>query len=186
MKSKQNETFVYQSVANGDIEIREDGTIWRRRKRGWDRWKSEAISRPCRPVRAEHNSGQYFQVRAMLNGRRVVALAHRMVWLHFNGQIPEEMTINHRNGIKKDNRPENLELATHQEQQIHATRVLKVGHACDQHGLNNSMAKLTPDQVLRIRQRRLDGEALKSISADFGVTAQTISKIAKGQRRSIL
>lgn len=185
MKSKQNETFVYQAVKNGDIEIRSDGTIWRLRKRGWDRWKSEAISRPCKPVRAEHDSGEYFQIRAMLDGKRVMALAHRLVWLHFHGPIPEGITLNHKNGIKKDNRPSNLELATYREQQIHATRVLRIGHACDQHGQKNSMSKLTTDQVVQIRQRRSAGEPLKSIAADFGVTFQAISKIAKGLRRSI-
>lgn len=170
----------------GDLEIRPDGTVWRLRKRGWDRWQGKAISRPCQPIRAEHDSGEYYQVRAMLDGKRVMALAHRLVWLHFKGPIPMGMTINHRNGAKKDNRLDNLELATNAEQQLHATRVLMVGHACRQNGPQNSMAKLSTEQVQMIRDRRATGESLKSIAMDFGVTFQTISKIATGVRRLIM
>lgn len=185
MKSKQNETFVHQSVKNGDLEIYSDGSIWRLRKRGWDRWQKKAVSRPCNPSRAEHDSGDYFQVRAMLDGKRVIALAHRLVWLHFNGPIPLGLTINHKNGVKKDNRPENLELASHADQQVHATRVLKVGHACAQYGAQNSMAKLSTAQVQQIRSRRKAGETLAEIAQDFGVTFQTISKIVNNHRRVV-
>ena len=93
----QAEEFVYQAVVSGDLEILSDGTIWRVRKRGWDRWKKEAVSRLCRRVRAEHDQGEYFQVRAMMNGKRGYALAHRMVYLHFQGPIPNGLTINHEN-----------------------------------------------------------------------------------------
>lgn len=178
----QAEEFVYQAVVSGDLEILSDGTIWRVRKRGWDRWKKEAVSRLCRRVRAEHDQGEYFQVRAMMNGKRGYALAHRMVYLHFQGPIPNGLTINHENGNKKDNRPENLTLATNSEQQLHATRVLKVGHACRQYGERNSMAKLTAQQVTEIRSRRNAGERLKTIAMDFNVTDRTISKIALGHR----
>jgi len=182
MTPKQNEEFVYQAVLNGDLEIREDGTIWRLRKRGWDRWKKQAVSRPCKPVRAERRVKDYLQVRAMVNGTRVYAMAHRLVYRHFKGPIPDGLTVNHENGKKADNRPSNLTLATYPEQQVHATRVLKVGHACNQYGQNNSMAKLTTEQVATIRQRRMNGEPLKIIAKDFGVSDRTVSKIALGQR----
>lgn len=184
MRTKQNEEFVYQAVLNGDLEIRPDGTIWRLRKRGWDRWRREAVSRPCRIVRAEHDQGEgeYFQVRIMIDLVRVYALAHRLVYRHFKGPIPGKLTINHENGDKKDNRPENLVPATYSEQQIHATRVLMVGHACNQNGENNSMAKLTAEQVIEIRERRMRGEKLKSIAMDHGIGFKAVSKIARGDR----
>ena len=184
MKSKRNEEFVYQAVLNGDLIIKPDGTIWRIRKRGWDRWKKKAVSRPCKPVRAENNVGEYLQIRAMLDGVRVYALAHRLVYRHFKGPILGDLTVNHEDGKKKNNHPSNLELATYSEQQIHALHVLKVGRI-DQNGEKNAMVKLTTCQVTEIRQRRSSGEKLLSIADDYGVTFQTISKIARGDRRLI-
>jgi len=183
MKSKQNEDFVYQAVLNGDLEILPDGTIWRLRKRGWDRWLQKAVSRPCKRVRAEHDCGEYFQVRIMLEGIRVYALAHRLVYKHLKGPIPEGLTINHEDGKKKRNHPDNLTLATHSEQAVHAIRVLgKNQRVLNQFGEDNEMAKLTVFQVLEIRKRRETGEKLKAIAADYGITFQAVSKIARGDR----
>ena len=38
---------------------------------------------------------------------------HRIIWIMHYGQIPEGIMIDHINGIKDDNRIENLRLATH-------------------------------------------------------------------------
>tara|TARA_Y100000310_G_scaffold292597_1_gene321484 strand:+ start:1118 stop:1477 length:360 start_codon:yes stop_codon:yes gene_type:complete len=119
----------------------------------------------------------------MTNLTRVNALAHRLVYKHFFGPIPPDLTVNHKNGVKDDNRPENLELATHREQQMHSRHVLKHGRL-DQNGEKNPMAKLTDAQVAEIRSRRGAGEQLTSIASDFGIAFQTVSKIARGQRRS--
>ena len=40
---------------------------------------------------------------------------HRLIWITFNGEIPEGMEIDHINTIKNDNRLENLRLVTHKE-----------------------------------------------------------------------
>lgn len=42
--------------------------------------------------------------------------AHRLVWMLIKGKDPEDLTIDHINFIKTDNRIENLRLATSQEQ----------------------------------------------------------------------
>lgn len=47
--------------------------------------------------------------------------AHRVIWEMFNGEIPEGMLIDHINGIKDDNRLENLRLVTRE--QNNANRV---------------------------------------------------------------
>lgn len=51
---------------------------------------------------------------------------HRLVWEAFNGEIPKNLEINHKNGIKHDNRLENLELVTKSENIRHAIKNL--GH----------------------------------------------------------
>lgn len=182
MQPKNNEEAVYQAVVNGELEIDNLGQIWRIACRRADRWNGGTKIIPCKRRRAENDMGDYFQIRVMFDGKRHIALAHRLVWRHFKGPIPTGLTINHKDGQKKRNVPDNLELATYSEQQIHATQALKVGHACNQHGSKNSMAKLSEIQAIEIKRRRKTGESLKSIAKDYGISDRAVSKIALGQR----
>ena len=57
--------------------------------------------------------GNYYgngYMRAMIKGREY--LLHRLAWLYVFGEIPANMQIDHINGIKDDNRINNLRLAT--------------------------------------------------------------------------
>ena len=49
-------------------------------------------------------------------------------------------------------------------------------------GAENPNAKLTEADIPRIRQRLADGDTLKVIAAQFGVSFQTISKIKNNRR----
>ena len=180
MKPVRDEA-VYAAVERGDIEIDEQGQIWRVVKRGWDRWQQVTIARPCKRVRAENDTGAYLMIRAMTDGTRVCTGAHRLVFRHFKGQIPPGLTVNHENGVKKDNRPENLTLASYSDQARHALRVLRVGRT-DQNGERNAMAKLRAGMVREIRRRRAAGESLRSIATAFGISDRTVSKIARRER----
>lgn len=177
------EDDIYPAVEAGELTIDSSGRIWRVAARRWDRWTSDVRTIPCAPRRAENETGKYLQVRVMFGGVRVHALAHRLVWRHVYGSIPQGLTVNHKNGRWADNRPVNLELATPAEQTRHAREVLRRGRL-DQFGSRNSMSKLTTEQVQEICSRRADGELLTALAAEFGVAQQTISKIARGERRS--
>lgn len=181
MRPKNNEDVVYQAVLAGELEIDEEGRVWRLACRRGDRWKGGTRLIPCVRRRAENDTGEYLQVGVMFGGKECNALAQRLVWRHFKGRIPDGLTVNHMDGKKKRNVLSNLELATYSEQQIHALRVLKVGRT-DQNGIKNAMAKLTVIQVEEIRRRRARGERLLSIAQDFGIQYQTVSKIARGDR----
>ena len=185
MKKPQEEA-VYRAVLVGELEIDAEGRIWRVRKRGWDRWKHCVVSRVCTKVRAENDSGDYLQVSVMYNGKDYATGAHRLVYRHFKGPIPVGLTVNHQDGDKKRNHPANLELATYSDQQIHATRVLKVGHACNQYGTRNSMAKLSDEAILQIRERyALGGVTQTKLAKVYGVVFQTISDIVRGGARKL-
>lgn len=171
------EDDAYRAIELGELTIDSEGQVWRVAARRGTR------TIPCTPRRAENFAGKYLQVRVMFDGHRVHALAHRLVWRHVHGQIPPGLTVNHKNGQHTDNRPANLELATPAEQIRHARQVLRRGRL-DQFGPLNPMAQLTTEQVREICSRRADGELLRVLAADYGVREQTISRIARGERRS--
>lgn len=179
------EEQVMKAVKSGVLEVDEDGRIWRLKKRGWDRWKKRAVDRPCKRVRAENKTGLgYLQIRVMVDGKRAQVGAHRIVFRCLTGEIPNGMTINHRNGDKADNRPVNLEVATYTEQAQHSIRVLKRHKTLNQFGLNNNQGKLSDEDVLMIRKARKLGSQLKELATEYNVSFQTISQIALGKRRS--
>lgn len=56
-------------------------------------------------------------------GGQFVALAHRLIWESVFGPIPRGLEINHKNGVKTDNRIRNLEAVTRSENMRHAYRL---------------------------------------------------------------
>ncbi len=128
-------------------------------------------------------------MRVMWDWKRTYCMAHRLVWRHFCGSIPEGLTINHRNGMKKDNRPGNLELATYSQQMIHAMDVLgKNLHMRQQHGENNHRALLTEDAVRHIRILRdqilaemhhRHGKMIAELAEAYGVDYQTVWSVLR-------
>lgn len=182
--TQYREDQIYQAIESGLLTIDSQGRVWRVATRRRNRWNPQTHTTACTPRRAENSTGTYLQVRVMTDGMRIHALAHRLVWRHFFGPIPPGQTVNHKNGVKWDNRPGNLELATMREQQIHARKVLRRGRL-NQWGPLNRMAKLTTEQVREICARRANGELIRVLAADYGVREQTISRIARGDRRSL-
>lgn len=57
----------------------------------------------------------YFIVVLCKNSKLKAYRVHRLVWSAFNGQIPENMQVNHINEVKADNRLSNLNLMTAKE-----------------------------------------------------------------------
>lgn len=54
-------------------------------------------------------------LQTMVYGR--LYLVHRIIWIMLNGDIPDKMEIDHINGVRDDNRIENLRLVTKSENQ---------------------------------------------------------------------
>ena len=74
----------------------------------------KSLKRPYRRkekiLKSKINSSGYYQVELWKNSIEKKYLVHRLVWLAFNGPIPENMQVNHINEIKSDNRLLNLNL----------------------------------------------------------------------------
>ena len=65
----------------------------------------------------------YFKVELAHNGKRSNYALHRLIALAFITNPENKRTVNHKNGIKTDNRLDNLEWCTDSEQQKHAYRI---------------------------------------------------------------
>lgn len=169
--SPNREERVLLLVQSGELEIDSQGRIWRLMRRFANG------ARLCPRHRAERGNPNYLQVSTMIDGVVINAYAHRLVWVSIHGPIPAGLTINHRNGIKSDNRPENLELATASEQMRHRLDVLKTHRGGCPPGSRHWKTKLTEEDVRRIRQLRKDGTRPTDLALEFDLSVASIINI---------
>lgn len=111
--------------------------------------------------------------------RRERRLVHRLVATAFIGECPPGNEVNHLNGVKDDNRRENLEYVTRSENGLHASRVLGKN---DQRGERNPAATLSAAKVLAIRERLAAGASYRKVAAEFCVSRWTVGDIALHRR----
>jgi len=127
-----------QYIAAGEFSVDGEGRIWRH----FDR-RSGRLSTPRRAERGER--GGYMQVRFFHEGKRLAATAHRIVFRVLKGPIPAGCEVNHDNGIKDDNRPNNLLSETPSGNKKHASR----------NGLHDQYGRITrkPNSpIIRLRK----------------------------------
>jgi hypothetical protein len=106
---------------------------------------------------------------------RIDCLVHQFCYLFFKGGYSAELQINHIDGNKLNNALGNLEAVTASQNQIHSVRVL--GNCRDQTGEKNDMAKLTWEQVRKIRLKHRDGETQRAIAEQYKVSYASINNI---------
>lgn len=117
----------------------------------------------------------YPRVHLSKNGVRKQESVHRLVALHFIPNPENKKEVNHKNGIKTDNRIENLEWVTHSENAIHAFST-GLNFIQNTKGSKNGQAKLNEDKVKEIILL-LPHKRNKDIAAHFGVVETVISHI---------
>lgn len=138
----------------------------------FDAKRGVVIGKRGKPILGRNGSG-YVRIRTPTG--KDVGPAHRLLWESVHGPIPDGLQINHKNGIKHDNRIENLELVTPSENALHAFATGLMSAA----GENNGRAKLTVDQARAIRSST---ESTASLVRAYGVSKTTIKDIRSGQR----
>jgi hypothetical protein len=120
----------------------------------------------------------YLGVPVCANGKTATLSAHRMVWEAFNGPIPPGMQINHKNGIKHDNRLSNLEVVTPSENTRHTfTHLGRKGVKNPHPGERNGRAKLRDADIPKIFEARAQGLSQQKIGDMFGIDQTSVSRI---------
>lgn len=120
----------------------------------------------------------YIRVKLCRDGTHASVPLHRAVAWAFLGPAPEgKPFVNHLNGVRDDNRAENLQWVSHYENCQHAKNVLR----STAKGEKNPGALLTAADVPAIRARLARKESYASIGRDYGVTYQAISNLARGK-----
>lgn len=130
------------------------------------------VLRPSRPK--VNGTPTYEHYHFSRHGMTKIVQVHFLVLLYHVGPRPQGLVTNHKNGIRNDNRIENLEYVTQKQNIAHAIHVL--GH--DRRGENGTRAILTWPKVRAIRNRYVRGAiTCAALSAEYGTTTTNIGYI---------
>lgn len=125
----------------------------------------------------------YLRTMLMGDDRRYHTITvHRMVCIAFHGPKLAGMEINHMNGIKTDNRPENLEYCTRSQNCKHS---FDIGLQKPKRGILNGNSKLLDADVINIRRIAMYGGRYygrKQLAEKYGVSEAHIKDIVNGRR----
>lgn len=124
-------------------------------------------------LKAYKDTNGYLQLRINSKMFKVA----RLVAEHFLSDWNPDLQVNHKNGIKTDNRVENLEMCTGSENHIHA---YKMGLMVPKRGELNGNSKLTQEEVNFIRDKLNNIPATK-VALMFGVNRKTILAVRHGK-----
>jgi hypothetical protein len=117
-----------------------------------------------------------------INGKRKKFAIHRLVARAFVDGYDATLTVNHINGVKTDNRADNLEWVTLARNTAHQWEIGLVNLRGDA----NPQAKLTSGQVRIIRRLLRIGATAGELATLARVSDSLIDKINKGLRWSAL
>ena len=125
---------------------------------------------------AENSKELYPRVSMRFGGKTHKEMVHRIVARVFLEPRPAGLHVNHKDGNKHNNRPENLEWVTQKQNVHHAWRAgLSKPNLGDTHG----MAKISETDVYAVRRAYDRGVQLTKIAEVFGLSISHVSAIGK-------
>ncbi len=117
----------------------------------------------------------YLRVCLQDSGRKRSSGVHALVLTAFRGPCPPGKQAAHLNGIRDDNRLENLKWVTAKENTAH-----KKIHGTNMEGERHWVAKLTNKKVKEARALYLSGMTMKELSQKFGICKNSITSAVRG------
>lgn len=158
--------LVSQKFLNGD---------WR-----FDSRREKIYTRDGKEICGTKRDNGYVRVTSSFHGKRFDAYLHRIIYIATHGYraLPEGTEIDHINGIKTDNRIENLRAVSHSENCMNPNAPS-----------GGNKRKLSDEDVIEIREiwknkNTLPKEqrpTMKSIGKQYGVTDGAISNIVNNK-----
>jgi len=158
----------------------EASTMGRLKTYNWKNTGREKIMKP-----ALDNGGYLRTMLLSDQGKYKTVKVHRIIISTFIENIHNKETINHKNGIKTDNRILNLEWNTRSENIIHSFKNKLSSNVGEQ----NPNATLTDKQVKDIRKnykygrksKYEGGKTKKQIADEYGTTFNVIKNLIQGR-----
>lgn len=119
----------------------------------------------------------YLRVTLSKNNQKATKTVHRLVAIAFIDNPENKAEVNHKNGVRTDNRVSNLEWVTRSENELHAYKVLgKVPTAFWKGKPRLFARRFTNEQILAIRS---DKRPNTVIASEYGVSKTAIRDIKR-------
>lgn len=157
---------------SGAYRVGSDGSVWSRKLMG----PSRGLSDSWRLLKQKRRHGYLLVALSEFSVYRHIGV-HRLVLTSFNGPCPEGHEARHLNGVRDDNRLDNLKWGTRQEnvddRRIHGT--MPVGSS-----FTNKL--FTEEKVSRARQMFLSGMSIRWIAKKIGHNELSTRDVIRGRR----
>lgn len=163
-----NDTIAIQRalklINDGVLSVDTEGRIWRNAIENRGRFLAIV------PRRAESIGGkEYLRLALWIDGELRNVGAHRVVWSHVRGPIPDGMQINHRDLNKRNNAIVNLEVVSGAENIRHSYANGR-RHPWSDATRWRGRKRLSPGDIERAKAMRQNGTFIRVIAETFDIS----------------
>lgn len=171
------ETWKSIDEVGGRYEVSNRGNV-----RSWVKTSGNKREHPLVMNQHTYLGYNYISLKKHTGSKYISRRVHRLVAKAFIPNPSNKPYINHKNGIKNDNRVENLEWVTASENDIHA---FENGLREPMKGEKNGNATLSDKDVLEIRRLYFEGGVSQyTIAESYGIVQNHVSDIVNFKRWS--